>query len=238
MRRDHDLVELEQRARVRLGGEDVERGAGELARADRLDQRVLVDERAARGVDRSARRRASTRSPPRPMIPAVSSVSGRWSVTKSAAPSTLLERLGSRSMPSLAEPVARRRTGRRRPRACPARGPAERPAGRSGRSRGRRASCRRARSRPSASAPSVPRFSAAWACGMLRARATSRPIVCSAAETTVDSGAFATTMPRRVAASTSTLSTPTPARPITFSRSARAITSAVSFVAERITIAS
>ena len=40
--------------------------------------------------------------------------------------------------------------------------------------------------------------------------------MCSAAETTVDSGAFATTMPRRVAASTSTLSTPTPARPITF----------------------
>ena len=39
--------------------------------------------------------------------------------------------------------------------------------------------------------------------------------------------------PRRVAASTSTLSTPTPARPITFSRVARAITSAVTFVAER-----
>jgi hypothetical protein len=34
------------------------------------------------------------------------------------------------------------------------------------------------------------------------------------------------------------LSTPTPARPITFNRSARSITSAVSFVAERITIAS
>ena len=53
-------------------------------------------------------------------------------------------------------------------------------------------------------------FSAAWACGMLRASATIRPTVCSAAETTVDSGAFATTIPRRVAASTSTLSTPTP----------------------------
>ncbi len=84
----------------------------------------------------------------------------------------------------------------------------------------------------------APCFSAAWACGMLRARATSRPIVCSAADTTVESGAFATTMPRCVAASTSTLSTPTPARPITFSRSARAIRSAVSFVAERMTIAS
>ena len=57
--------------------------------------------------------------------------------------------------------------------------------------------------------------------------------MCSAAETMFDSGAFATTIPRRVAASTSTLSTPTPARPITFSRVARSITSAVTFVAER-----
>ena len=62
--------------------------------------------------------------------------------------------------------------------------------------------------------------------------------MCSAAETTFDSGAFATTIPRRVAASTSTLSTPTPARPITFRLSAFPISSAVSFVAERITIAS
>ena len=62
--------------------------------------------------------------------------------------------------------------------------------------------------------------------------------MCSAAEMTVDSGAFATTMPRRVAASTSTLSTPTPARPITLSRSARSIRSRVSFVAERTTMPS
>ena len=83
-----------------------------------------------------------------------------------------------------------------------------------------------------------PSTSAACACGMLRASASSRPIVCSAAETTFDSGAFATTMPRRVAASTSTLSTPTPARPITFRFVPRSISSAVSFVAERMTIAS
>jgi hypothetical protein len=55
---------------------------------------------------------------------------------------------------------------------------------------------------------------------------------------TVDSGALATTIPRFVAAWTSTLSTPTPARPITFSRSARSIRSAVSFVADRITMPS
>ena len=63
-------------------------------------------------------------------------------------------------------------------------------------------------------------------------------MVCSAAETTVASGAFATTIPRRVAASTSTLSTPTPARPITFRRLARSISSASSVVPERTTIAS
>ena len=42
----------------------------------------------------------------------------------------------------------------------------------------------------------MPCLSAACACGMLRARAASSPIVCSAAEVTVDSGAFATTIPR------------------------------------------
>ena len=83
-----------------------------------------------------------------------------------------------------------------------------------------------------------PSLSAAWACGMLRASATIRPMVCSAAETTVDSGAFATTIPWRVAASTSTLSTPTPALPITLSRCARSIRSRVRRVAERMTIAS
>jgi hypothetical protein len=53
-----------------------------------------------------------------------------------------------------------------------------------------------------------------------------------------DSGAFATMIPRRVAASTSTLSTPVPARPITLRLSARAISSPVSFVPERTRIAS
>src|SRR6266446_3776439 len=57
---------------------------------------------------------------------------------------------------------------------------------------------------------------------MFLVSSTSRPIVCSAAEMTVDSGAFATTIPRRVAASTSTLSMPTPARPMTLRLSARA----------------
>ena len=47
---------------------------------------------------------------------------------------------------------------------------------------------------------------------MLRASASSSASVCSAAVTTLDCGALATTIPRRVAAATSTLSTPTPAR--------------------------
>ena len=71
---------------------------------------------------------------------------------------------------------------------------------------------------------------------MLRASASSSAIVCSAAVTTLDWGALATTMPRLVAASTSTLSTPTPARPITRSLLARSISSAVMLVAERITM--
>ena len=83
-----------------------------------------------------------------------------------------------------------------------------------------------------------PSLRAAWACGTLRASASSSATACSAAETTVDSGAFATTMPWRVAAGTSTLSTPTPARPITFRLVACSISSAVSFVAERMTMPS
>jgi hypothetical protein len=61
----------------------------------------------------------------------------------------------------------------------------------------------------------LPLVSDMCACGMLRASASSSAIVCSAAVTTFDCGALATTIPRLVAASTSTLSTPTPARPIT-----------------------
>ena len=51
VRRDHDILQLEQLARVRLGREDVERGAGDLAVADGLRERALVDELAPGGVD-------------------------------------------------------------------------------------------------------------------------------------------------------------------------------------------
>ena len=73
----------------------------------------------------------------------------------------------------------------------------------------------------------APPVSDACACGMLRASASSSAIVCSAAVTTFDCGALATTIPRLVAAGTSTLSTPTPARPTARSRVALPISSRV-----------
>ena len=75
------------------------------------------------------------------------------------------------------------------------------------------------------------------ACGTLRAWASSSAMVCSAADSTFDCGAFTTMTPRRVAASTSTLSRPMPARPTTTSSSAASSTSAVTWVALRITSA-
>ena len=63
-------------------------------------------------------------------------------------------------------------------------------------------------------------------------------MVCSAVVTLLPKGLFITTIPRRVAASMSMLSTPTPARPITFSEEARSITSRVTLVELRIKSAS
>ncbi len=71
------------------------------------------------------------------------------------------------------------------------------------------------------------------AAGTWRARANMSAIACSAVVTELPWGVFITTIPRWVAAATSTLSTPIPARPTTFSRSALAITWAVTLVAER-----
>ena len=51
---------------------------------------------------------------------------------------------------------------------------------------------------------------------MLRAVETMSEKACSAVEIVFPPGVFITMMPRLVAASTSTLSTPTPARPMTF----------------------
>ncbi len=79
----------------------------------------------------------------------------------------------------------------------------------------------------------------AWLAGaMLRAVASSRPIASSAAEVMLEVGAFTTMTPARVAAGTSTLSRPTPARAITFSRRATVIASASISVADRMRTAS
>ena len=62
--------------------------------------------------------------------------------------------------------------------------------------------------------------------------------MCSAALMTLDCGAFTTMTPRRVASSTSTLSSPIPARATTFRFVAAASTSAVTCVALRMMSAS
>ena len=68
---------------------------------------------------------------------------------------------------------------------------------------------------------------------VLRATASSSATACSAAETMLEVGALTTMTPRAVAAGTSTLSRPTPARATTFSRGAAAIASASIWVALR-----
>src|SRR5437588_3886765 len=83
-----------------------------------------------------------------------------------------------------------------------------------------------------------PAFSAAWAWGMLRAWASNKATVCSAAERMFDCGALTTITPRLVAAATSTLSTPMPARPTTIRSWAASSTGSVTLVAERIISAS
>ncbi len=62
--------------------------------------------------------------------------------------------------------------------------------------------------------------------------------MCSAVETVFPPGVFITTIPRRVAAATSMLSTPTPARTIALSLGWFSRISAVSCVPERMTIPS
>src|SRR5215208_7082038 len=73
---------------------------------------------------------------------------------------------------------------------------------------------------------------------MLRAWARIRATVCSAAEITLDWGALTTMIPSRVAAATSTLSRPMPARPTTLRSRPVSSTSASTRVADRTTRAS
>ncbi len=83
-----------------------------------------------------------------------------------------------------------------------------------------------------------PRCRAEFAGTMLRALASNSPTANSAALTMLEVGAFTTMTPAWVAALTSTLSSPTPARAMTFRRFAAAMASASTFVAERTKMAS
>ena len=80
-------------------------------------------------------------------------------------------------------------------------------------------------------------FIEASACGIMRAVETSREKACSAVEIVLPSGVFITMTPRAVAVSTSTLSTPTPARPTTRSWPAASSTRRLTLVSERTTSA-
>ena len=84
----------------------------------------------------------------------------------------------------------------------------------------------------------LPARRAACAGEIKRAEASSNEIASSAAETIFEVGALTTMTPAVVAAGISTLSSPTPARAITFKPFAAAIASASIFVAERINTAS
>jgi hypothetical protein len=81
-------------------------------------------------------------------------------------------------------------------------------------------------------------LSAVLAAGMWRAAAIRRPTASSAALTMLDCGALTTMTPAWVAALTSMLSRPTPARATTLSRGAAAIASASTLVALRTSTAS
>ena len=84
----------------------------------------------------------------------------------------------------------------------------------------------------------LPALRLSLALGTFRASDSISAIVCSAVEIVFPPGVFITTIPRRVAAATSMLSTPTPARTIALSRGWPSRISAVSCVPERITIPS
>jgi len=73
----------------------------------------------------------------------------------------------------------------------------------------------------------------AVACGIRRAMASISARVCSATETALPPGVFMTSTPASVAASRSTLSTPTPARPMTRSLGAFSSTAAFTCTALR-----
>ena len=126
----------------------------DLAGAERIEQRLLVDELAARGVDEAD---PVLHARERRRVEQARGLAGEREVQRDEVRpgEELFEGLGARD-PELPEAlVADVRVVHER-RASRARRRGGRPAGRSGRSRARRASCPRAPARPIAPAPSAP----------------------------------------------------------------------------------
>ena len=86
MREEHDIVEGEQRLRhVRLVGEDVEARGADRAGRERLDQRRVVDHRAAADIDQDAVRPERLQDTARRPRPSSRGVPGRTITSVSTA---------------------------------------------------------------------------------------------------------------------------------------------------------
>ena len=135
----------------RLGGEHVERGAGDDTVAQALGQVALVDDAAAGDVDHAQRR---LRLEQQVAVDQPGGLLGLRQVDREEVGlgDDLVER--QQLDAHLLAPGRPTRTGRRRRRACRTPWPGRRRACRCGRGRRRRASCRRARRPPSGCAPS------------------------------------------------------------------------------------
>ena len=220
---------------VRLCGEDVERRAGELARPDRLDERVLVDERAAGGVDQ-ARAVPHLRDRLRPDDP--DRLVGQRQVERDEVGGAEHAPPARRAFdPDLAEAVvADERVVADDPHPEADRPPRDLLADPAEAEDPERLACEL----DPAPAGALP---AALLQGRMRLRDVARerdqePDRLLRGRDDGGVGRIRYDDAAVVAASRSTLSIPTPARPIIFSLSARSIRSAVSLVAERMTIAS
>ena len=112
MRAEHDVRHRQQRAvgRQRLDLEDVQRGAGEVAAAQRLDQRGLVHDRPAGDVDQLAARLHRGQHLGVHQVPGLLGqrgadhqvVGGRHHVVEGAGPDAELGRGGQRRVPRVA----------------------------------------------------------------------------------------------------------------------------------------
>jgi len=145
---------------VRLLGEDVDAAPPSFHRLERADERSLVDQLAARGIDQPAPRRACAGSHPRRSSDVSQSVNGRCSVRNSARCSTSSN--VALSTAELAEGARRGRRGRRPRPSSAARAHDARPAGPiRPKPRDAEHPCRPARRRPTSNAPTCLRE-----CGM------------------------------------------------------------------------